>query len=163
MTCIGGLTVGGSDKVVSHISFQYKGGGDACKVKGGNIVLDHVAVYWGVDETITFKGGNKVTLYKTICAEGLQYTGHKDGEHSQGIFMMGPKDAALIGCMVVNNALRNPRVDRGNCLVANHLVYNHGPGWDHKGSKIKSDKDLPGCNHCFTKVVSGYQGTVTLV
>ncbi|MGD9202310.1 MAG: hypothetical protein PVI26_12155 [Chitinispirillia bacterium] len=163
VTCIGYLGLGGRDVVVSHVAFQYNGGGDACNVGGSNIVLDHSSVYWGRDETITFIGGNDVTLYKSICAEGLQFTGHDDGEHSKGIFMRSPGKTSIIGSMVVNNALRNPRVDRGTCFLGNHLVYNHGPGWDHQGPKIKSDKELAGCDQCFTKVVTGYQGIVTLV
>ena len=165
VTCIGRLNMRGNNIVISHVAVQYDGGGDAGSASGSNNVLDHSSVYWGKDETLTFEGGSNITLYKSICAEGLQFTGHSDGEHSKGIFMKNPRDVSIISSLVVNNALRNPRVDDGSCFLGNHVVYNHGPGWDHQGPEVSDDSGLTldKCPHCFTKVVSAHYGTVTMV
>jgi hypothetical protein len=79
--------------------------------------------------------------------------------------MKDPSDVSILSSMVVNNALRNPRVDDGDCFLGNHLVYNHGPGWDHQGDKVPDDSKLglEDCPHCFTKVVSAHYGTVSIV
>jgi hypothetical protein len=155
----GNFSADGSDIVVSHIAVQLGDGvsgyPDASNIRGDRIIFDHVSVFWGMDETLSIHGTSDVTLYKCLIAEGLQFTGHEDGEHSKGsLINNGTRNLALVGTMYAHNALRTPRVDGGEIFIANDIVYNWGPGWDHQGDRVFSDEELPGCRQCFNLVVS---------
>jgi pectate lyase/predicted neuraminidase/lysophospholipase L1-like esterase len=155
----GNLTARGSDIVVSHIAIQLGtdvgGYPDSSNITGDNVVFDHVSVYWGKDETLSIHGVNNVTLYKCLIAESLQFCGHEDGEHSKGsLINKSPTNLGMIGTLYAHNAMRNPRVDGGEIFLGNHVVYNWGPGWDHKGDKVHSEEELLDCPQCFQKVVS---------
>jgi hypothetical protein len=155
----GNFSANGSDIVVSHIAIQLGDGvsgyPDTSNIRGDNVVFDHVSAWWGMDETLSIHGVKDVTLFKCIIAEGLQFTGHEDGEHSKGsLINHNPKNLGMIGTLYAHNALRNPRVDGGEIFLANHVVYNWGPGWDHKGPLVYSDDELGDCPQCFNKVVS---------
>jgi len=159
----------GSNIVVSHINVHLgsKVGRhfDAFNVRGSNIVLDHVAVYWGLDETLPIARSTNVTVYKCIIAEGLQFTGHGDGEHSKGLHIQeGNKRVSVIGSLGAHNALRNPRIDGGEAFLANYVLYNWGPGWDHRGPKFSSDDQLPTATQCFNYAIHAHlNANVTLV
>ena len=165
----GNVRTNTSDIVVSHITHhlgsQVDGYPDAWNVKGTNIVLDHVAVYWGKDETLVVGSSDDITLYKCIIAEGLQFTGHEDGEHSKGLHLQsGNTRVSVIGSLSVHSALRNPRMDGGEAFLGNYVLYNWGPGWDHRGDKITSDSEIPGCTQCYNYAVSARRnGYITLV
>jgi hypothetical protein len=159
----------GSDIVVSHLAVQLGDGvdgwPDASNIRGSNVVFDHVSVFWGMDETLSIHGVNNVTLFKCLIAEGLQFTGHEDCEHSKGSLINNDcQSLSMIGTMYAHNALRSPRVDGGEIFLGNHLVYNWGPGWDHQGDQVCSEEELVDCPQCFNKVVSARSGcNVTLV
>ena len=164
----GGITVNGSNIVLSHITTclgsAVGGHPDAGNIGGKNIVYDHVAVYWGKDETLSLQSTSDVTLYKCIIGEGLQFTGHEDGEHSKGLHIQIKNvRLSVIGNLCAHNAIRNPRIDICTVFLANHVVYNWGPAWDHTGPKLKSEDQIASCAHCFNKVISGYKGSSTLV
>ena len=154
----GNVTASGKDIVLSHITVRLgteaSGYPDAANITGSNTVFDHVAIFWGKDETLSLHGVNNVTLYKCIIGESLQFTGHEDGEHSKGSLINNKvSKLCMIGTLFAHNAMRNPRVDGGEIFLGNHVVYNWGTGWDHVGPKVKSEKDLLNCPKCFDRVV----------
>jgi len=168
----GSIYTFGSNIVVSHITHHMGSevnntddDDDAWKISGSNnIVLDHVAVYWGTDETLPIHNSVNVTIFKSIIAEGLQFTGHEDGEHSKGLWLDHDNKISVIGSLGAHNALRNPRLDGGEAFLANYVVYNWGTGWDHYGDKVYSDDELPGCTECFNYAISArMDADVTLV
>jgi len=154
--------------VVSHITIASgsadEGHHDACNIGGKNVVYNHVSAYWGKDETLSIKDVLDVTLYKCIIAEGLQFSGHEDGEHSKGLHIQSGNDRlSVIGCLCANSAIRNPRIDRSTSFIANHVVYNFAPAWDHVGPKLSSDDEIASCDHCFRRAITAHQGQNTLV
>jgi hypothetical protein len=145
------LSASGSDIVVSHINVmlgdEVSGDTDTANINGSNVVFDHVATSWSIDEGLSMSGPNNVTLYKCIISEGLQYAGHPDGEHSKGsLINSSPKNLSLIGNLYAHNAVRGPRVDGGQVLIANQVNYNWATGWDEPSP------------HWFNWVVHLYQG-----
>jgi hypothetical protein len=170
-TIKGNITLKGKNIVVSHISHHlgkevniHHQMADALNVLGVNIVLDHVAVYWGIDETLPVRFSMDVTLYKCIIAEGLQFAGHSEGEHSKGLWIVMSTNTSVIGCLGAHNALRNPRIDGDEAFLANYVVYNWGTGWDEIGPRLSNDDQIPGCTECFRKVISARDSAkVTLV
>ena len=167
-TIKGNLRANEDNIVVSHITHALgtaaEGYPDAGNIGGKNIVFNHVAVYWGKDETLSIRRVLDVTLYKCVIAEGLQFTGHKDGEHSKGLHIQSGNDRlSVIGCLCANSAIRNPRIDRSTSFIANHVVYNWAPAWDHVGPKLSSDDEIANCDHCFRRVITAHQGQNTLV
>ena len=125
----------GDNSVVSHITIllgdDTNGEKDVANIRGDNVVFDHVTVAWSIDEVLSIHGVHNVTLYKCIIAEGLQYAGHGDGEHSKGsLINNSPSNLSLIGCLYAHNAMRNPRCDRGEIFIANQVNYNWTTGWD---------------------------------
>lgn len=156
----GNFSVSGDDIVVSHIAVQLGDGPkttDASNISGSNVVYDHVSVWWGTDETLSLHGVNNVTLFKSIVAEALQFSGHRDGEHSKGsLINNSPKKLSLIGSFYANNAARNPRVDGGEVFFGNHVVHNWGPAWDEpagSAAKVYNEAELANCTECFNKAI----------
>ena len=129
------LSANGDHTVVSHITMMLgdntTGEKDVANIRGNYVVFDHVTTAWSIDENLSIHGVDNVTLYKCIIAEGLQYAGHVDGEHSKGSLINGsPTNLSLIGCLYAHNAMRNPRCDRGEIFIANQVNYNWTTGWD---------------------------------
>jgi hypothetical protein len=152
----GNMTASGSNIVVSHITTvlgdYLKKSADAANIAGNNIVFDHVTALWAIDEVLSMGRPINVTLYKCIIAEGLRRAGHGDGEHSKGsLINKVPKNLSLIGCLYAHNALRGPRVDEGEVLIANQVNYNWATGWD---------EPKP---HWFNHVVHIYQAKCSFV
>ena len=129
------LSANGSNSVVSHITILFgdetSGDKDTSNIKGDNIVFDHVTTGWAIDEVLSLHGVNNVTLYKCIIAEGLQYNRHGDPEHSKGsLINNGCSSLSLIGNIYAHNAMRGPRLDGGEILIANQVNYNWTTGYD---------------------------------
>jgi hypothetical protein len=53
-----------------------------------DVILDHVSVRYGIDETLELEGCN-VTVQNSIVAWGLEDAGHDDGNHSKGVLAQG--------------------------------------------------------------------------
>lgn len=129
------ISADGDHAVISHMTIllgdDTEGEKDVANIRGDNVVFDHVTASWSIDEVLSIHGVDNVTLYKCIIAEGLQYAGHGDGEHSKGSLINGsPTRLSLIGCLYAHNAMRNPRCDRGEIFIANQVNYNWTTGWD---------------------------------
>jgi hypothetical protein len=137
----GSLIFSTHDVVVSHIAVR-PGDAGAAKLSGWepdgidleysyNVVMDHVATTWAVDENLTVSGGHDITLYRCFVAEGLSYSTHVKPEHSKGsIIFHGAQNVSLIGCLYAHNVMRNPRVSDCRAVVVNDFVYNWGQGMD---------------------------------
>lgn len=150
------ISADGDHTVISHITILLGDDTDREKdvanIRGDNVVFDHVTVSWSIDENLSIHGVDNVTLYKCIIAEGLQYAGHIDGEHSKGsLINNSPSSLSLIGCLYAHNAMRNPRCDLGEILIANQVNYNWTTGWDEPEP------------HWFDWVVHLYQANTTFV
>jgi hypothetical protein len=128
------LKVQADDVVILHISIR-AGDRDGGETREDNIIMDHVAVSWAIDESFTSKPGVDITtLFKCIASEGLQYAGHSDVEHSKGVLIYDDvKDISMIGTLFAYIAMRNSRIDDGRAIVINTVVYDWTPGWDHVG------------------------------
>ena len=165
------LNVTGNNIVVSHIAIQRGTGAsisDTANIRGDNIVFDHVSTWWGTDEVLSIHGSDNVTLYKSIIAEGLQFAGHEDGEHSKGsLINNSPTRLAMVGTLYANNAARSPRIDGGEIFLANHVVHNWGRFWDEplgSGNKVFNQSELESCTICFNKAIQIRSGNnATLV
>lgn len=150
------LSADGNNTVISHITIllgdNTEGEKDVANIRGDNVVFDHVTASWSIDEVLSIHGVDHVTLYKCIIAEGLQYAGHVDGEHSKGSLINGsPSSLSLIGCLYAHNAMRGPRCDRGEIFIANQVNYNWTNGWDEPEP------------HWFDWVVHTYEANVSFV
>jgi hypothetical protein len=129
------ISADGNNTVVSHITIllgdDTEGEKDVANIRGDNVVFDHVTASWSIDEVLSIHGVDNVTLYKCIVAEGLQYAGHADSEHSKGsLINHSPTNLSLIGCLYTHNAMRGPRCDGGEIFIANQVNYNWTTGWD---------------------------------
>jgi len=131
----GTLKISASNVVVSHIAVRVGDGSggspDGIEITGNNIVLDHVTSTWGVDETLTLKGADNITMFKCIIAESLSNSNHEEGEHSKGNLIFRVCDpVSIIDCLYAHNRMRNPRVSDSRVLMTNSVIYNTAPGKD---------------------------------
>jgi len=141
ITVIRGQTnISGDNIIVSHMSFRLGdgdgGADDTIGITGNNIVLNHVAASWSIDECVNLIGASNVTLYKTMVTEALSYATHKEGEHSKGsLIYNGTNNAALYHTLYAHNALRQPRLHKAQVALMNGVIYNWLPGNDDEGEK----------------------------
>lgn len=130
----GTLDINGNNVVVSHIAVRVgdaTGEADGIVIYSRNVVLDHVISTWGVDETITLKGSDNVTLYKCVIAEALSHSVHEEGEHSKGNLIFRICDpVSIIGCLYAHNRMRNPRISDSRVVMVNSVVYDPATGKD---------------------------------
>ena len=137
----GDTALEGNNIVISHMSFLLGDGDggarDTMDISGSNIVLDHVAAGWSIDECVTILGASNVTFYKTMVTEALSYATHPEGEHSKGsLIQRGTNTTSLIGTLYAHNALRNPRLhSKAEISLINGVIYNWFPGHDDEGDK----------------------------
>ena len=86
---------------------------DAMYISGANnVIVDHVSVSWGVDETFSIKRSNNVTMQWCFVTEGLHDSVHPDGWlHSKGSLISGNDGQAvtLHHNLYAHNDARNPR------------------------------------------------------
>lgn len=88
------------------------------------VMLDHVSVSFGVDETIDFYEASDVTLqWSTV--EQAATEGHPEGEHNYGL-IQGPDGArgSYHHNLFAHNQNRNPALATGPSEVRNNVVYN---------------------------------------
>lgn len=95
------------------------------------VILDHVSVSFGVDETIDFYEASNVTVqWSTI--EQAATMGHPEGSHNYGI-IQGPDGArgSYHHNLFAHNSNRNPALASGPSEVRNNVVYNVRHGFVH--------------------------------
>jgi pectate lyase len=96
-----------------------------------HVILDHISVGFGVDETICLYGSEDVTVqWSTI--ESAATTGHPEGEHNYGL-INGPdgRRVSVHHNLFAHNKNRNPAIANGPADVRNNVVYNVRHGFVH--------------------------------
>jgi hypothetical protein len=109
-------------------------------------------------------GGNDVTFYRCIVAEGLSNSIHGKGEHSCGsLVYFNSKNVSIIGSLYAHNFRRHPRLVSGSeVLFANNVVYNYGIYASHIGPNVGAgNPDDPGVadfiGNAYFKGVDGWE------
>jgi hypothetical protein len=148
-----GLYVETHNVLLQH--FRVRPGGDTCNsgiliwdTESHDIVLDHMSVSWGQDETIAINNVGKrpinVTVWRTIVAEGLAgaQNGNQDCSGGNTEVRNGPtfdshgliiydhtKYVAVLQSLFAHNAERNPYA-KGDTTsyIANNLIYDFNDG-----------------------------------
>jgi pectate lyase len=96
------------------------------------VMLDHLSISWGVDETLDLYEASDATLSWSIIGEAV-VGGHPDGpEHNYGM-IHGP-DAQRIAVhhnYFVHQKNRNPAIANGPADVRNNVIYNARHGFVH--------------------------------
>ncbi|HEX2473990.1 MAG TPA: hypothetical protein VHK01_04560, partial [Lacipirellulaceae bacterium] len=57
--------------------------------RSNRVILDHVSVAWGVDETLSVTRSRDVTVQNSIIAESLNESFHPKGSHGYGTLLRG--------------------------------------------------------------------------
>jgi hypothetical protein len=121
------------------------------------VILDHVSVSWGIDETLSVTRARNVTIQNSIIAESLNHSLHPKGDHGFGSLVRGeltPADqqAGVGGFTFFRNLwahqrARNPSLggqqslergqseaDRRRCDVnlVNNVIYDWGDQATHR-------------------------------
>ena len=108
-----------------------------------HIILDHVSVTFGVDETLCLYEATDVTLQWSTIANGAT-SGHPEGEHNYG--MINGPDGRRISVhhnLLANNKNRNPAIANGPAEVVSNVIYNARHGFVHHNLGVRTVlKDL---------------------
>jgi Domain of unknown function (DUF4082) len=120
--------------------------GDALNVyRADRIMLDHLSVSWGMDETLDILFSTNVTLQHSIISETLFNSFHPKGRHSKGLMLLGEKSGAngkggytVHQNLLAHNNTRNPVVGGGADFLGldftNNVIYNWGTFSGHTGN-----------------------------
>ncbi|MEZ4683873.1 MAG: hypothetical protein R2932_57655 [Caldilineaceae bacterium] len=102
---------------------------DALTISAGyNIIIDHSSFSWGTDEVFNiWYDVHDVTVQWSIISEGLHFSTHPEGGHSNGM-LIGSDGAGQISIhhnLFAHNRRRNPKVNMtGTADVVNNVIYN---------------------------------------
>ena len=99
--------------------------------RSSRVILDHMSVAWGVDETVDLYEANDVTFqWSTIEESGTE--GHPEGEHNYGL-INGPdgRRLALHHTLFAHHRARCPAIANGPAEVRNVVAYNVRHGFVH--------------------------------
>ena len=140
------LQIGGHDVIVRHIalrpgpSMQKSSNVDALLLGGKNIIVDHVSMSWGTDETIN-AGGNggtdanvarenssDITIQWSMIYESLKNSTHPSGNHSRSTYLgYGVQDVSFHHNIIAHSTRRNPNIGAlGQFDFVNNVIYNVG-------------------------------------
>ena len=126
--------------IIRHIrirppKFNWKSDGtkfDAVQLsKNSNIILDHVSMSFGVDETLDLYSARNVTV-QWCTIEQAASEGHDEGKHNFGL-INGPAGGRI---SVLNNLFahlykRAPALSVGPAETINNVMYNIKDNWMH--------------------------------
>ncbi|CAG7560666.1 unnamed protein product [Fusarium equiseti] len=162
-----------NDSIVRYITIRMGRGGTSGKdaigiADGKNIILDHVSVSWGRDETFSINGDvSNVTIQDSIIAQGLV-------SHSCGGLMQTDGGVSLFRNLYIDNKTRNPKVKgindfQNNVCVATYqaivplltslwVIYNWGGGGGYIAGGSEADSYVNIVNNYF---ISGPETSVT--
>jgi pectate lyase len=139
-----GVVVFTNDVLIQHMRIRPGMGGDirpdhndaiAILGKHGDqsgahhVVIDHVSVSWGEDETVsTWFGAHDVTISYCIISEALNRGRHQKGTHSAGLLIGdGSYHVTVHHCLLAHNDFRNPLMSAGGTHdIVNNVIYNWG-------------------------------------
>lgn len=144
----GGITIGGrlfgrydysvGNIIIRHVRVRptYNGGNgdqfDGIQLsRNSQVILDHVSVSWGVDETVDMYEAQEITVQYSTIAEGGT-VGHSEGMHNYGL-INGPNGrySSIHHNLFVHQRNRNPAIANGPSEVFNNVVYNVRHGFVH--------------------------------
>jgi len=126
------LRINTHDVIVSNIRSRPGPGGEPDGIfLGGSardVVLDHVSISWGVDETLDiYDTARDVTVQWSIISVVLNCSTHCEVCHSKGVRMggAGGGNVSFHHNLLAHNVRRNPRINDGEHYdVVNNVIYN---------------------------------------
>ena len=75
------------------------------------VVVDHVSLAWGMDETLSVTKSRDVTVQNSIIAESLHDSFHPKGPHGYGSLVRGHGGGVtLLGNLYAHHAMRSPGI-----------------------------------------------------
>jgi pectate lyase len=108
--------------------------GDAVQLSRNKlIILDHISVSWGSDETIDMYEADSVTLQWSTIEASATYAAHPDGNfHNYGM-IVGPEGGtvSIHHNLWAHHKHRTPAVANGPSDIINNVVYNCVTGFCH--------------------------------
>ena len=142
----GGITVQGrfwadyddsiTDIIIRHVRVRPDNldgsQGDAMQFSlNKRVILDHVSVAWGADETIDMYEAEDVTV-QWCTIEESDTEGHPEGSHNYG-FINGPdgKNVSIHHTLFAHHRHRSPAIANGPSDVRNNVVYDFRQGFHH--------------------------------
>jgi MYXO-CTERM domain-containing protein len=95
------------------------------------LILDHMTLSWGVDETVDLYEADDVTIQWSTIEESAT-EGHPEGEHNYGL-INGPDghNIAVHHNLFAHHKNRNPAIANGPAEVRNNVAYNVRHGFVH--------------------------------
>ncbi len=135
---------------------------DASGISNGkNIILDHLSVYWGLDEVLSInwnknKKGfepDSITIQNSIIAQGLHYFNHSAG----GLIQSENGHISIIKNLYASNKTRNPKV-KGKNEYVNNIIYNFGNLGNPKGHTVSGAAYIMGGSAMVSKanIINNY-------
>jgi hypothetical protein len=139
-----GLTITTHDVLIQHLRIRPGIEGkitpehnDAVAILGrhgridgaSHVVLDHLSLSWGEDETVSvWYGGHDITISNCIISEALNKARHEKRTHRAGLLIGdGSYHVSVHHCLLAHNDFRNPLVSSGGTHdIVNNVVYNWG-------------------------------------
>jgi len=139
-----GITITTHDVFIQHIRVRPGNEGeikpednDAISILGQhgnvdgayNVVIDHVSVSWGEDETIsTWYGAHDITISWSIISEALNRSRHQKETHSAGLLVGNSSyNVSIHHNLLAHNDFRNPLIiDGGTHDIVNNIIYDWG-------------------------------------
>lgn len=124
--------------ILRHIRVRpvFKGGHghrfDAVQLgKNSRLILDHMSVAFGIDETVDFYESDDVTIqWSTITSSGEQ--GHVKGRHNYGLIHGSRGNRISVHHnFFAHHKNRNPAIANGPAEVYNNVMYNVRIGFVH--------------------------------
>jgi len=127
----GMLRIHGDECVAQHLTVlagdQTAEDENCLVIDGDDVLFDHCTAMWGTDEV----GGmpnvcERGSFINSVFAEGLYDSIHPKGPHSRGLHINDKStDICIMGNLFAHNNRRNP-LTRGDAVIANNYIYNHG-------------------------------------
>jgi len=91
-----------------------------------NVVLDHLSVSWGIDETLSVThGADRVTVQWCLITESLHDSFHPDGNHGFGSLISGGA-ISWHHCLFAHHRSRNPAPGEVTLEFVNNLIFDWG-------------------------------------
>ncbi|KAM0562946.1 hypothetical protein ACHAPJ_001787 [Fusarium lateritium] len=146
-----------NDSIVRYISVRMGRGGTSGKdamgiADGKNIIVDHVSITWGRDETFSINGDvSNVSIQNSIIGQGL--VSHSCG----GLMQTQDGGVSLFRNLYIDNKTRNPKV-KGVNDFQNNVIYNWGGGGGYIAGGSDGDSYVNIVNNYF---ISGPETSVT--
>ncbi len=166
--CIRGATVnlgGGRNLIIRYLRFRPgdESGEETSALRienGGNFIIDHCSMSWGIEETTHFSSNDNTTVQWCILSESLYSNIHKKGARGYAA-QWGGEYASYHHNLLAHNRSRMPRINGSNendveALVdyRNNVNYNWGSSGAFYGGEFEGTPHCTGFSH--VNVVNNY-------